>query len=348
MLKALRRRARNMLKAVTNSRSIPDERVEGADLVKEFVAQTPAPAWGHAPSGSTSPSSELSKSSRRRRGLDLFDDLNVARILETEEVDFHNPLFKAPATIKHAIPERRPSSFPLSSTTSATTLATVSGESTSLSSPESEDVSITHRGCNPLFQKREDSPESSEHVQRPVSRRKVGQQGDHARDARDPRYSLQRHGGDRGQTYPSDMLVYERVASSEVNACDFSAMGMEDGIDSQLRGFWLDVFARNESNEGETGKTAHLKFVFTPKGPSGEGDARKRTVLDALHNRTTSLVQLTAKRKGAPTLVSERGGALEYHIQHVGPVIFYPRIQSRGHHLYILSLHGRTLFSILA
>ncbi|CAN0552249.1 unnamed protein product, partial [Ectocarpus sp. 12 AP-2014] len=59
-------------------------------------------------------------------------------------------------------------------------------------------------------------------------------------------------------------------------------------MNDKQRGFRLDTFARNE---GETGGTAHFKFVFTLDGvavPDEGEDAKKaRPVLDAIHERAT-------------------------------------------------------------
>ncbi|CAM9623498.1 unnamed protein product [Choristocarpus tenellus] len=109
---------------------------------------------------------------------------------------------------------------------------------------------------------------------------------------------------------------------------------------TQCRGFQLDTFARNE---GDGNKIAHFKFVFSPYGADS---ARIRSVLDVLHDRGRLSVRLACN--GGPTLCYPLGQVMEYRIRHVGRVVFSPREQAKGDHLYILSLKGRTLFSILA
>ncbi|CAM9689940.1 unnamed protein product [Pylaiella littoralis] len=114
-------------------------------------------------------------------------------------------------------------------------------------------------------------------------------------------------------------------------------------------GFRLDTFARNE---GEAGGRAHFKFVFTltdAAAPSeGEDeDAKKlRPVVDAIHNRSTGKlrVQVNDGRK----LIAEENAAVNIPLVNVGVALFNPKTMAKGHHLYTLSLNGRTLFSVLA
>ncbi|CAM9806300.1 unnamed protein product [Scytosiphon promiscuus] len=114
------------------------------------------------------------------------------------------------------------------------------------------------------------------------------------------------------------------------------------------RGFRVDTFARNE---GEAGGKAHFKFVFTlDNGDAGCGsgeDAKKlRPVLDVIHERSTG--KLRVRVNDGREITAKESSAVDIALTHVGVVLFNPKTMAKGHHLYTLSLNGRTLFSVLA
>eukprot|EP00903_Cladosiphon_okamuranus_P014240 g13229.t1 len=115
--------------------------------------------------------------------------------------------------------------------------------------------------------------------------------------------------------------------------------------------FRMDTFARNE---GEDGSKAHFKFVFTLVGvvvPTEGEDAKKlRPVLDAIHDRSSGnlRVRVNDGREITATATGASPSAVEVALNNIGVVLFNPKTVSKGHHLYTLSLNGRTLFSVLA
>lgn len=123
-----------------------------------------------------------------------------------------------------------------------------------------------------------------------------------------------------------------------------SSSSKVSGNDDQVahRGFRVDSFARNEGNDREV---AHFKFVFTFETVDGASVDHNRPVLDVVHERETGKLRV---RVNDGRLVETTRSAVEINLNDVGAVLFNPKVQAKGHHLYTLQLGSNTLFSVLA
>ncbi|CAN0406607.1 unnamed protein product, partial [Ectocarpus sp. 12 AP-2014] len=117
--------------------------------------------------------------------------------------------------------------------------------------------------------------------------------------------------------------MYEHVGRMDVRPFLSDPSDANDHV-SGHRGFRLDTFARNE---GETGDTAHFKFVFTLDGvvvPDEGEDAKKaRPVLDAIHERATG--KLRVRVNDGREMSTTESAAVDIAITNIGVVLFNPR-----------------------
>ncbi|CAM9822041.1 unnamed protein product [Ectocarpus fasciculatus] len=166
-------------------------------------------------------------------------------------------------------------------------------------------------------------------------------EGDKGQDEQQARKKEKGKGKDKAKK-----PMYEHVGRMDVRPFLSDPNDANDYV-SGHRGFRLDTFARNE---GDTGGTAHFKFVFTLDGvvvPEEGEDAKKaRPVLDAIHERSTG--KLRVRVNDGREMNATESAAVDIAITNIGVVLFNPRTMAKGHHLYTLSLTGRTLFSVLA
>ncbi|CAM9716472.1 unnamed protein product, partial [Sphacelaria rigidula] len=139
----------------------------------------------------------------------------------------------------------------------------------------------------------------------------------------------------RKERKKKNRVAYEHVGRMDVRATVGEAVVLR-------RGFRVDSFARNE---GDRGEVAHFKFVFTFESADGTSVDHNRQVLDCVHERGTGKLRV---RVNDGRVIKAIRSAVEIVLVDIGPVVFNPKLQPKGHHLYSLRLGSNTLFSVVA